>query len=316
MATPYDLYVRFLVTKGLDDPEDVNAALAEFYLPRIDAATFDAQASLVESQAPLGIQKQIATKNYSVDFLPWMKILQVDGLWHFEKLAFLPKDDPVRPLAKLAYDIHQDGQLRITVNALLIKGVPHQDIAASVNIRYATLLREGHIALYERFFFAPKTMTRGSWRTYLRACQAAETAIYFTALTAPLDELKTELELPAKHSTSEVLQYLLTKSAVKAKRLLDDDTPAGRHEARAWIDTVLKLTDKYEKHRTGDQADFANTLQMEFDFVNTEFTTPDPEVLKELADKAKAAADAQKARSPEATVPVGDDPLPEPGDTP
>lgn len=306
MPTPYDLYVRFLVTKGVDDVNDANKHLAELNLPPVADAAFDAQYSLVTTALHEGVIAQIEKKTYSVDFLRWMTVLQVEELWQYEVTSFT-KDRDRKALCKLVYDIHQDFPLRTAINALLIKAVPLNDIVQAINQRFATLLRDEHLRIYEKFFFNPRQMTRGSWRSFIKSCDSSESSIYFIALSEPIEVVKTELEMPSKTSSSENLQFLATKSFLRARQLLRLETPEGGEEARKWIDTYLKVTDKYEKHRSGDMGDFGNALQMEFQFVDTAFNSPDPEVLKELSarmkerDDKKAADDAEKGS-----------PLPEP----
>lgn len=292
---PYNLFVRFLITKGTTSAEAVNTALEALNLAPIYDELFQAEWELVHSQLSLGLAKQIAAKSYSVDFPRAMKVLCVWDLWRYEKEF---KDD-YRTVVKLTYDIHQDLQLRLTINALLMKNVPHSDVAQTVNLRFSALLKAEHIDLYERFFFAARSMTRGAWKKYLKRCDDAEKSLYFTALTDTLDTVKTELDLPAKHSTTETLQYLLTKSTARAKRLLSDDSPSARGEAMKWIDTVMKLTDKYEKYRAGDQADLANQVQFEFSFVETEFAQAGEENVVELAAKVKKSGDELEAEKKE-----------------
>lgn len=287
MPTPYDLYVRFLVSKGLDDIGDVNSELEALNLPKVPVAALNAQVAVVSTALPQGIKAQIENKSYSVDFLKWMKVLQVDELWHYEQTPFT-KDRERKAICKLAYDIHQDFPLRTTINALLIKAVPIKDIIQAVNQRFSSFLKDEHIRVYEKYFFNPRNMTRQAWRVFLETCESEDAAIYFTALSEPIEVVKTELELPSKTSSSENLQFLATKSFLMAKSHLSNKTPKSADEARKWIDIYLKVTDKYEKFRSGDMGDFANALQMEFDFVDTEFAEADPEVLKELSDRKKA----------------------------
>lgn len=309
MPTPYDRYVRFLVTKGVDELELLNELLREVNLPAVGADLFQGQFELVASQVSPGVWTQIEKKSYSTGFLDEMKVLGVEELWHFEKGVYgIPKDDPQRPVLKLVYDVHQDLALRLAINSLLIKGVAPAEIATSVNYRYATMLKDPHIILYRKFFFTPEVMTRAAWRAYMRTVPDNERLAYLTALTEPLDIVKTDLELPAKHSTTETLQFLLTKSAVKAKRLLEDDTPDGRKECREWIDTVIKLTAHYEKFRVGDQADFGNALQLEFTYTETEFPGADPEQLKELAAKQKKARGEDTSEAPNSPEPKAPEP--------
>jgi hypothetical protein len=287
MPTPYDLYVRFLVTKGEDDIEHVNRTLSDLNLPAITQAVFDGQYSLVLNSVPLGIATQIEKKSYSVDFMKWMAILQVAELWDGERTAFTGKDAAKRGFIKLVYDIHQDIKLRTAINALLIKAVPPKDIIQAVNQRYSTLLREDHIVVYSKFFFEPKTMTRKAWRGFVKRSDPHEASVYFTALSESVDVVRTELELPAKLSTSESLQFLAGKVFSKAKSFLDVKTPEGGDEARKWVSTYLHVLDKYQKYRTGDSDDFASSLQMEFQFVDDEFLTPDTDVMAEITARMK-----------------------------
>jgi hypothetical protein len=112
----------------------------------------------------------------------YMRVLDVEDLWYLEK-PFRDKDPAKRSVAKLTYDIHQDPALRLSINALLMKGVPASELSQMVNHRFSSMLKEEHVTLYEKFFFSPRRMTRGSWRGFLRGCAAAEAKIYFTALS-------------------------------------------------------------------------------------------------------------------------------------
>ena len=292
MPQPYELYIRFLVTTGIDDITFINNALDNLNLPGTTQPVFDAQYNLVSCSVPGPVLEQIESKKYCGDFLQWMKVLEVDDLWYFEKPFRDKKDDDTlrrRSAAKLVYDINQDPMLRLAINALLIKAVPIKDLVQSVNVRFASLLKEEHAEIYEKFFFNPRRMTRSAWTTFLSKCDDKEKSIYFIALTEPLDVLRTELELPAKVSSSSELQYLLTKSYMRAKQYINIGTPEAGREAREWIDATIKLIDKYEKYRSGDMEDFSKNLQMAFDYVDTDttFPVPDPDVLKEISAKLK-----------------------------
>lgn len=282
---PYELYVRFLITKGFESLEDVNKQLTELSLKPITQDEFERQFKTVHDALPKPISNNIAHKRYTEGtFLQWMKVLEVAELWDYEP-AF---KTPEKAWIKLVYDIGYDPQLRMAIQALLVKGMAHQDICQTLNLKFSYMLRPEHLALYERFFWSPRRMTRGAWREYLKLCDEREKALMFTALTESLDVVKTYLELPATVNISETLQYLLTNSYQKAKHYLRLSTKESNAEARAWIGQVISLADKYEKHRTGDVEDFGKTLQMEFEFIDTEFPTPDEQTLSELRAKQKA----------------------------
>jgi hypothetical protein len=280
MAAPYDLFLRYLATTGIDNLDEVNAKLDDLNLPKlVGSSDFTTQLKLVFDSVPPGIASQIENKTYGPDFLNWMGVLEVKDLWLGEK-RFL--DPTKKSIIKLVYDINQDHQLKTAINALLIKKTMLGDIVQTVSSKFSALIQEAHISIYTRFFFDPCRMTRKDWKSYLRACSVDEVKVYTLALTEPLDVVKTELGLPSKVSVCDSMQFLLSKAILKSKSYLNVATPEGNREARAWIDTVIKLSDKYEKYRSGDSDDFAKTLQLKFEFVDSEFAHPDDETVKEL----------------------------------
>jgi len=278
---PYELYIRFLVTKGYNETDAVNAELDKLGLHHIKPDYFKKQFDLVHKLVPAPISKQIIDGKYYGEFYQWMKTLEVAALWDYEKPFFKPDQRYI----KLVYDIHMDPKMRLTINALLLKGTEHKDLVQDLTIKFTSMLKDTHLKIYETFFWNVKRMSRGAWRSYLKVCDDFETAILFVALTETLDTLRTELELPSKVSLSDSLQFLLSKSMTRAKRYLRLDTPDANKEARSWIKTVMDLSDKYAKHRTGDMDDFGKTLQMEFDYIIEDFPSPDEAVVQELKKK-------------------------------
>lgn len=288
MASPYDLYVRFLVTTGYDDPKELNQHLADLNLYAVNDEEFTAVYNFVHNTVPEPVSRQILDKRYEGDFLRYMKVLEVDEMWMLEK----PFRNPDNAHLKLAKDILYDPKLRLTLNALIIKGIQPKDLVQTINLKFSAMLKEVHIELYSRFFCDPRRMTRRAWRQYLARCNSQEKDILFTTLTESLDDLKTKLDLPSQANISGALQFLFTTSYQKAKHYLRINTKEANDEARKWISQTVALADKYEKHRTGDVEDFGKTLQLEFDYLDTEFPSPDEETLKEIQAKAKEQQDA------------------------
>ena len=289
MAVPNDLYLRFLVSKDLTTEDEVNEILGCLLLPKCGQKELDLHVDFLKTVLPKGVQSQLEHKSQGgADFLHWMRVLEIQEFWQAEK-PFVSTES--RLLVKLACDIHDDPKLRVTINALLIKGVKAHDIMQAVQVKFATPLREQHIDLYRKYFFDPRRLTRSDWRRYLKELPDTEQRIYFMALTEPLDILKSELDLPAKVSVSAMLQGLLTRSYNKARVFLDDNGITSAREAREWINQCLLIADKYEKYRSADQTDFSQSLQLEFDFVDTHFETPDSETLREVAEKAKSKSE-------------------------
>lgn len=279
MRTPYDRYIRFLITRGKEDTEGINGVLKDLGLPEITEEEFAAQYDLVIDSVPKSIAKQIETQKYEGDFLKYMSVLDVKELWLHEN-----KDEAFR-FMKLVYDIHYDPRLKIAINSLLIKGMKVEDICQTLNLKFSSMLRSEHVQNYEKFFWSVNRMTRQDWKRYLKRCKEYEQSILFICFSDDIEAVKAQLELPAKTSVPDMLQYLLSQSFQKAKHYLRFSSKDQNLEARAWIDQTMKLSDRYEKHRTGSMDDFGKALQMEFDYVDADFMTPDDQMIADIARK-------------------------------
>lgn len=289
---PYEVYIRFLATRGMTDLNDVNSHLSSIGLPTITQDILDRAWNLIHSVMPKGIISQIESKLYSGDFIQSMGVLEVAEFWLVEEpFCGMSKSSTdsktIKPIVSAVKDYLNDLNVKFAINALLIKNEDGEKISRALATKFSISMREKHVEIYRKYFFDPKRMRRSDWKRYLKELPPSERKLYFTALTEPLEVLKTELNLPATISVSNNLQWLLSKSIQKAKVFIDAGSAEANHEARAWIDQVVKLTDKYEKYRSGDQNDFSQALQMEFDFLKDEFDTPEESICQEVAERNK-----------------------------
>jgi len=275
MASPYDLFCRYLLTQGADDLNALNEALAEHRCLPVSQESFDAQFEYV-SRLPESVREQIRTGKHEGSFPAWMKTIGLDEVYATTKTPTWGK----------ILTILQDPQAKNALNALLTKRAKPDQTAQIINQKYSLGISGPETALYGKIFWDPSRMPREAWRAYLRGAAEAERAILMVALSEPLEFLKSYLELPAKTSTSEMLQHLMAMSYLKAKQYLRQSGPTTNAEARAWIATTEHLATKYEKFKSGDVQDFAKELEMTFDYVETNFDTPDEEILKEVTRKA------------------------------
>jgi hypothetical protein len=287
---PYDLYVRFLVTKGVPGHQEVNDLLKEVSLKPISEDEFEKQYHIVHDNITKPISDQIANQKFEGAFLKYMGLLQVRELWQIEKPFLTPETAKHR----LVYDIHHDPIMRLTINALIMKNMAVPDIVQDINMKFSYMLRDEHVMIYKKFFWNPEIMTRASWKSYLPLCDGQEKATLFTALTEDLDTVKNFLELPSRVDVSGSLQNLLVQSYHKAKHYLKLNTVEGNREARAWVGTVLAVAEKHQKYSRADVGDFAKSIQMEFDYVTADFDTPDNELLKELQAKNMPKGDDEQ----------------------
>ena len=277
MSRPYELYIRYLFTTGIENRLQANDKLEELGLPPISLDEYTEVGAYVLDAIPRGIAKQLETGKYGPDFSPWMDLLDVSELWYGSE-----KD------LKAVYDIHTDKQYRLSLNTLLIKHIPIGDIQQMLNIKFSAAFSVKQLEIYRKFFFDPSRMRRADWLNFVDSCGPHEKHIYFTALTRDVEAVKAELDLNATIPVSEELAKLLRKALNKANQYMRVSGKEGNVEARYWIDTVLKLTDKYEKYRATDSADFSKSLQMEFEYIDNEFPLPDEETLASLNAKLKA----------------------------
>lgn len=277
---PYQNYLCFLVTKNLSYQE-VLADLEYNNLHKIDQDTYDKIKAEVHERLSLPISNQISDCRYDSNFLKWMKYIGLGGLWEIEKKYISPQSAKMR----LVYDIHQDPIMRLSINCLLIKKMSYPDIVQDINMKFSYMLREEHVELYRMFFFNPSIMSRKDWKMFLGICQNTEKANYFTALTESLEVVKANLDLPVNVDLSKTLQSLLQSSTMKAKHYLKFNDNNSNREARQWISTVLNVAGHYYKYSKADVGDFAKSVQMEFEFVETNFQTPDQEVLADISKR-------------------------------
>ena len=282
---PYELYVRFLVTKGLEDLIEVNKILGELSLCSISGQYFEKQQNLVHDHITGPISKQISNKKYEGDFLRWMTILEVNELWEIEP-KFRTKDNAS---LRLIYDVNYDPKLRHSLNALILKGdTTPKDICQDLNGKFSYMLKDQHITLYQKFFWAINRMTRNGWKDYIRNCaDDFEKSLLFLCLTEDRDTVRNFLELPSKADVLTAYQGLFIQSVQKAKHYLRITSQEANKEARAWIKCALEVGDKYKKYETGNIVDFGKTLQMEFDYITSDFPTPDEATCLELEKNNK-----------------------------
>jgi hypothetical protein len=276
MATPHGLYVRYLVTTGIEDVETLNQRLQKDELPTVSKADFEEAWEFIEKALPPFAFKQLEDKKYDKEFVRWMGVIQVQEPW-------AARSEPNMGAAwKFITDLLQDKTVATAMTALLIKGMSNKDLVDTINAKFACGLKTSHAVLFAKYFANRTNMRRSDWKDYLPKLGGAARKIYFTALTETLDTLKNSLGFPAQVDVSLQLQDLLVKSYSKAKTFLESSDPDSNREARAWTSTVIALTGQYQKHKAGNSQDFAKNLQLEFDFVNHEFDSPDADTLKDL----------------------------------
>lgn len=279
---PYALYVRFLITKGLNELDEVNEKIEDLGLFPISKEDLEIQFNFVYNEIPREIERQIESKKYEGNFMRWMKVLEVDKLWLTEK-EFRNQETAHY---KLVTDINYDVSLRYSLRALILKGVPAKDICQDVNNKFSSMLKPEHVETYQRIFWNPNLMSRKCWKSYIsnKSCTNYEKNLLFICLSEGLESVKTYLELPTKADVVGAYQAIFTNAYQKVKQYMKYSDPESNREARAWISTMLAVGDKYKKYDSGDVADFGKMLQLEFEYIEKDFPSPD-EMTRKLIDE-------------------------------
>lgn len=293
---PYDLYVKFLVTKGHHSLKEINDELSKVQLAPINQNIFERHIRAVKSVLPAPIWDQIEKqKIYGQAFFKWMKALDLDEIWLAEKAY---RSEETVKLWTLIYDISEDPQVRMAVRAMLMKKSELEELANALNAKYATMLNKNHLRLFRKFMWNHALMKRKDWKDYLlqESVSNSEKDLLFSCLTETEDVVRTKLGLPANLITSDILQMMATESVLKVKHFLKVQDQNGNREARFWMDKAQQLLALREKYKAADLRDFSKELQMQFEYVETEFETPDEEVLKEVQEKDPTSKEGEEKK--------------------
>ena len=219
-----------------------------------------------------------------------MDTLNLGEIWRAEKTYM---DDHSKKLWVLIYDIQEDPHVRMAIRAMMMKKPALDELANAVNAKFATLLNKEHLTLYYKYFWNHSLMKRKDWKDYIsmRAISNTEKDLLFTCLSETEDVVRTKVGLPANLVTSDVLLMMATESVLKVKHFLKVPDQHGNREARSWMDKSQQLLALREKYKAADLRDFSKELQMQFEYIDTDYQTPDEATLKEVQEKDPAAGE-------------------------
>lgn len=282
MRVPHENYVRFLITSGLDSVE-TNDHLAELGLPKVDVNYWDEQFNLLhELQIPKKVKKFWKNPNPKIPkgFFEYMNVAGLKEAWMYN----CGKD----PDFKKAVEAVQDFNISLVLRGMISVKAPLEEISSVVNGKFAIPFSKKAVAIFEKYFFNPKIMSRYSWKMYLRDLTNEERGIIYLGISGEDTELRAELSLPTKISVSENYQKLHIFSMNKFMRYKNTGTPQSDAEAMKWAKLAMSSGDKYEKLKVSDASDFVKDIQMEFDEVDTDFPLIGEEDLEEIKSDKEA----------------------------
>jgi hypothetical protein len=266
MRFPHEQYIRFLITLGFSR-EDSAEHLEESLLLPVDSGYWKKQESLLKkSKLPPQIKKfweQQSKSKLPKDYLSYMNVIGLKEAWEYN----LGKNKEFT----IAVDALKDPDISICVRSLLAIKLQSEEISALINGRFGMVFPKKSVELFQRYFFQPLIMSRESWRSYLDKIPNEEKSLIYLAIRGDQATLRAELCLPVKISVADHYQKLHIFAMQKFEFYQKTNSPDADQNALKWAQMAMSSGDKYEKLKIGDATDFGRDIQMEFDFIDTDF---------------------------------------------
>lgn len=290
MRLPHEQYIRFLVTLGFD-LEDAQDHLKTNNLLAVGKEYWQRQADILhKSKVPKYIKSFWAAKEKSKlpkDFFSYMNTVGLKEVWAYNCGG--NKDFGV------VMDAVNDPDVSICVRSLLSLSLSPEEISALINGKFGMVFPKESVELYKKYFFQTLIMSRSSWRNYLERLPEEEKHLLYLGITGQQTVLRAELGLPVRISVAEHYQKLHIFAMQKFETYKKTNSPDADQNALKWAQMAMSSGDKYEKLKIGDVADFGRDIQMEFDFIDTDFPMIGDENLDEIRKQSNAGKNNDSA---------------------
>lgn len=293
---PYENYLRFLITSGLDF-EETATHLKEIELVPCTSEYWNTQFDVLhEVKLPAKIKKCWENKNSKKpkSFERYMGAVGLAEAWSDSKKLF-----------SKALDMAQDQDVSLTIGALLLRRTEKEEISAILLAKFSMNVTVEVLKLYEKYFFQVQIMSRTSWKSFLNSLEGFSKKVYYLALAGKDLKLRAELGLPNRISVSEHYQQLHIQAIERFKTLMDTNSPGADAMALKWASLAMSSGDKYEKLKLGDASDFGKDLQMEFEYVDTNF----PGIGESDLDQIQENVNTGEAKTKHEPIPLSDNPI-------
>lgn len=297
MRLPYENYIRFLITTGLDSEETLEHVQNLGMTPDQETWTdyWDKQYKLLHAlRIPKKIKKywNNPVSKVPTGFFEYMNVPSLREAWMYN--AGKDKD-----FAQII-DSCQDINVSLIIRGLISCNASEDEISAVVNGKFACPFTKRAASLYKQYLFNTKILTRTDWKLYLAQLEGDERNIIYLGVMGETEEMRAELGLPNKISVSENYQKLHVFAMDKFNQYRKArDITADQH-AFKWANLAISSGDKYEKLKVSDATDFVRDIQMEFDYVETDFALIGQDDLEEI----KAAKDAGQDNDAAEPIPI------------
>lgn len=282
MRLPYENYIRFLITSGLD-LEETNESLEELGLGKATPDYWNRQYEILHNlKIPKKIKKfwKNPTGKVPNGFFEYMNVAGLKDAW-------LYNCDNSKYFSQMI-DVMSDPNITLILQAMTAVKASLEEISSIVNGKFAIPFHKESIRLFQIYFFDTKIMSRTSWKIYLKDLPSEDRNVLYLGLVGEDLELRALLGLPTKISVSENYQKLHIFSMTKFMRYSKAGVNQSDSEALKWAKMAMDSGDRYEKLKVSDATDFVRDIQMEFDQIDTDFPTIGEDDLEEIKSNKDA----------------------------
>jgi hypothetical protein len=284
MRYPYDLFVKFLITRKAD----VNRTLVSLGLPELsdgESLTKNVLASNLPPSVATFIDDPPGSPDKGEAFLRWSEAHGMRELWEIQpeflhtSLRTLTKGSGAM---KKACDLFANHSKRTALSLLLMREFPPEDIVDTFSEHFDTEIDQEVIALAKRYFFDFSEMSPTDWHSLFHNLPPEER-----------DKLQIGREPHSKEfveysigkmpslTYEEILNDVMVTSYYKFKALADQ--PLMDTMAQRWATMAMVAGEKKIKFTKGDRKDLNEDIQLRFEFSDQEFPT-----LAELSTGSKS----------------------------
>lgn len=280
--------------------------LDELSLPPLDRADLEAfEHEAAQMPVSQGMRRRLAKKQFDRLDLTMAERLGFAEIYcrHVDEWSLYPK---VQLLWEEVGKILRNPVLRIAIDVGILCRYSFDELSQILPSSFHEQLSEAGIELYTKYFFDYKSMTKGDWRVYLRISAAIPYAYirYHAALTKPRDEALFLAGLPTRANFADFLKTVMGTAAYKFQHYSRMSTPQSDNQARAWAKVGFDAGVKYEKFSASDVQDFAKTVQTQFDYIESDIETIQPDMLTQIKPPEEIKEDATSLPDPSTIVQI------------
>lgn len=267
MRYPYDLFIRFLITRKAD----VNATLTSFNLPQLTEKEIQDRSDLLYANPPPSVQEYFNSNSSRVQnkdkFLEWAEIHNIRELWELQDEFQCGSKD-----TEQACKLFADPQKRTALSILIIRAFDYDDIAEIFKHKFDLDLSKETFRLAQLYFFNFLHMRERDYINLIRNVSPEERhALQLASSPASKDFLSHKLGRVPSLSYDTILQDIMVSSYYKFKVCLDE--PLFDILAMKWATMAMKAGELKKKYGSGDKMGLMQQLELRFDFDQPEFPT-------------------------------------------